>query len=426
MERNIWDFLDLLKSRGFNVVKLDNIGKEYDITRIAYNTYDTTIAYVKGSRYPIYTNILNDRKKLYLALNVDTDIDAYKKIKYSIDNPSKPREDNFNMYFEESNDLLDKIPFIKYYKEDGGFYLTSAIYCACMDGVCNSSYHRTMYMDPYRATLRIVPRHLYRMYNESLKRNKELPVAVILGVHPVIELAASLSPPYGVYEIFIAHSLLPNSFKIVQTPLYRIPIPSTASIVLEGVISKDVDWEGPFVDILRIPDKRRKQPIFKLEKVYVNKQFDPMVHAIVPGLNEHILLMGFPREVFIWDTVSRVADVKAVRLTPGSGGWLTAVISIRKRVEGEGKNVILAAFTGHPSLKTVIVVDDDINIDDYSEIDWAISTRFQASKDLVIIGSAKGSTLDPSGNEGVGDKIGIDATCPLNCPRELFKRVEIP
>ncbi|MEM4962262.1 MAG: UbiD family decarboxylase, partial [Acidilobaceae archaeon] len=112
-------------------------------------------------------------------------------------------------------------------------------------------------------------------------------------------------------------------------------------------------------------------------------------------------------------------------LTPASGGWLHAVISIDKRHEGDGKNAILAAFAAHPSLKHVVVVNSDIDPDDLGQVEWAIATRFQADKDLIIIRNVRGSTLDPSSKDGLTAKMGLDATKPINAGLE-FERGRIP
>lgn len=424
---SVWEFFDVLKEHGYVLSSKGLIEREYVFTRIVSREEKPVIASVNNSFAKIYGNIIGSREMVHVALNVRNDIDAYKKLLQAINNPVKPALDSFGKYFEEIDSDLGKLPFIKYYREDGGYYLTSAIYCACIRDLCNASYHRTMLLDRYRAVLRIVPRHLYMIHEEYRSMGKDTPVAIILGVHPVIEIASATSPPFGVYELYVANSLVDNKLVVAYTPNYGIPVPVAASIVVEGVISKDEEeWEGPFVDILRLADKKRRQPVFKLKSIYVNKEFDPVVHGIVPGFGEHMILMGYPREALIWDSLRRVVDVRAVRLTLGSGGWLHAVVSIRKKSEGEGKNAILAAFTGHPSLKSVIVVDDDINIDDPCEVEWALATRFQASRDLVVIYGSRGSSLDPSGVDGVVDKIGFDATIPVSKDKDLYRKARVP
>ncbi|MEM3193540.1 MAG: UbiD family decarboxylase, partial [Candidatus Bathyarchaeia archaeon] len=151
--------------------------------------------------------------------------------------------------------------------------------------------------------------------------------------------------------------------------------------------------------------------------------------ALLPGGPEHMLLMGLPREAAIYDAVSKVVpEVRAVNLTMGGCGWLHAVISIRKQSDGDAKNALLAAFAAHPSLKHAVIVDEDVDVFNMSDVEWAIATRFQASEDLMIIRNVRGSTLDPSADmeTGLTTKVGLDATAPLTHPRDRFERARVP
>jgi len=117
-----------------------------------------------------------------------------------------------------------------------------------------------------------------------------------------------------------------------------------------------------------------------------------------------------------------------VNLSKGGCGWLHAVISVEKQLDGDGENALLAAFAAHPSLKHAVVVDSDINVYDASEVEWAIATRFQADEDLIVVKKARGSTLDSSADQetGMTTKVGVDATRPFGKPKEKFERAKIP
>ena len=101
-------------------------------------------------------------------------------------------------------------------------------------------------------------------------------------------------------------------------------------------------------------------------------------------------------------------------------------VQIAKRQEGEAKNVMLGAFAGHYDVKHVTVVDEDVDIHDPAEVERAVATRFQADRDLVIVPQAQGSKLDPSTRDGVGAKMGLDATRPLDADPMKFKRIRVP
>ncbi|RLF09315.1 MAG: UbiD family decarboxylase, partial [Thermoprotei archaeon] len=182
-------------------------------------------------------------------------------------------------------------------------------------------------------------------------------------------------------------------------------------VVIEGVIKPGEEaLEGPFLDLTGTYDEARRQPVIKVRRVYARR--GALYHAILPAGWEHRLLMGMPKEVAIWDAVRHVVpEVKSVRLTPGGCNWLHAVVAIKKQWEGDGKNAALAAMAGHPSLKHVVVVDHDVDVDDPVAVERAIALNVQGDADLFMVKGARGSSLDPSASkQGVTCKIGIDAT----------------
>ncbi len=428
METLLNDYLDNLIKAGIKKpVELGDLSPEYEPTRAISTNRDKLVFFtVEGSPYTCYSNVLVNRKDLYYLLDVEDDIEAYEKILEATMSPEEMELADFNEYYRLADNNLYDIPFIKYYREDGGYYLTSSIIVSCIEGICNASFHRMMRLNESEAAVRIVPRHLERIVGEYHRRGMDAPVAVLLGLHPIYELAAATSPPYGLYEFSIASRLLGDNL-YVRTPVHEIPVPPYAGIVMEGVITRKREREGPFVDILRIPDRVREEPVLRVERIYVNRLRSPLIHAILPGMDEHYMLMGFPKEPLIYDSVRRVSPgVRAVRLTRGGSGWLHAVVSIHKTRRGEGVNAGLAVVTGHPSVKHVVVVDEDIDVDDPFMIEWAIATRVRGGEDILVVRNARGSTLDPRGRDGIGDKVIIDATKPLDEPWDKYRMAGIP
>jgi len=402
----------------------DDIGSVSEpIAKTLFNVNKpTTYRVEKRWKGKFVSGLLPNRNYLKRMFGAKNDVDIFKIFLDAFKNAktSLLKEESFNEYFKFLGSNFENVMPPKIYAEDGAPYMTASIFIACVDDVCNASVHRVMVVGAYDARVRVVPRHLYQL----LKRREPLPVAVVIGVHPMVLLAASSSPPFGVFELGIAAKLL-NGLRVCLTPNYSIPVPCGASIVIEGLLGGEYAPEGPFVDILGIVDDVRDQPVLKPVSVYVNKIYEPLYHVIVQASKEHMLFMGFPREASIYDIVSRVTpNVVNVRLSFGGGSWLHAIISIRKDIEGIAKNVILAAFAGHPSLKHVVVVDDDIDIDNPLSVEWAIATRFQANKDLVVVCDSRGSSLDPSSQNSLTCKVGIDATKPLGSNKEdKFRRV---
>ncbi len=325
---------------------------------------------------------------------------------------------------------LSKIPVLKHFERDAGPYITSAIVSAITpDGeVENVSTHRLLVLDEDQLAIRLVPRNLHKLWEMAKEEKRDLEVAIALGLHPAVALAASSPVPFGVSEFGIANALLENNLRLIRCETVDAYAPADAEIILEGVISahKEV-MEGPLVDATGTYDAQRSQPIIELTGM-MHRQ-DYLYQALLPSGAEHKLLMGLPRETLIWRAASKVVPlVEAVNLSKGGCGWLHAVLSIEKQTDGDAKNALMAAFAAHPSLKHAIVVDRDINVFDCEEVEWAIATRFQADEDLTVIPSARGSTLDPSGNQETGSttKMGLDATRPLTKAREKFELAEIP
>ena len=421
MRGSMLEFLD--------VVDVERIGgtlsRDFEVARVIreWQGRGPVIVYrVEGCPQDSASNLVDLRFKLYKALGVGSDEEAYLKILDAMSSPARPSVVGAPRLREAEGGLME-VPAVRFYEKEAGLYLSSAIFIACYDGVCNASIHRVLVKDKRVGVVRVVPRHLWELYLRAKSRGQDLPVSVVIGVHPAIMVAAASSPRFGVFEVDVASKLLGNLW-VYESPVHGNPVPLGSAVVIEGLLSRDMAEEGPYVDVIGTYDRVRNQPVLKVLKVYLD--VNELTHVILSGGLEASLLIGFTREAAIWEAVSKVvARVHKVRLTPASGGWLHAIISIDKRHEGDAKNAIMAAFAAHPSLKHVIVVDSDIDPDDPSQVEWAIATRFQADEDLVIVRNVRGSTLDPSSRDGLTAKMGIDATKPLNAGME-YEKPRIP
>lgn len=385
---------------------------------------------VEGTKTKIVANVCGTRRRICEALGIDQN-QFYQRLLEAWRSPKKPRTVDEGAVKEvvEEPDLL-RIPVLTHFERDAGPYITSAVvHAKSLDGnIENVSVHRLQVLDERHLAIRLVPRHLYKLWQMAREAEADLDVAIAIGVHPAVLLAASSSPPFGVCEFDVANTLLNDTLRLVKCKYVDAYAPADAELVLEGRISasKEVP-EGPFVDITGTYDAQRKQPI--VEVVNVMHREDYIYQALLPSGAEHKLLMGLPFEAAIYEAVSKVVPkVYAVNLSVGGGGWLHAVISIEKQLDGDAKNALLAAFAAHPSLKHAVVVDSDIDVFNISDVEWAIATRFQASEDLLVIENVRGSTLDSSANQetGLTTKMGIDATRPLSKSKEKFERAKIP
>ncbi|MDW0170043.1 MAG: UbiD family decarboxylase, partial [Nitrososphaeraceae archaeon] len=325
---------------------------------------------------------------------------------------------------------LFHLPIVTHFEKDSGAFITSSLVIAKdkETGTQNLSTHRLLGLDKKRMAIRMVEgRHLHKCFTSAKDHNEDLPVSIIIGTHPAVSVAAAYQAPYGENELNIANSLMRNKLSLTKSPGTGLNVPTNSEILLEGRILADETAEEQMVEMLRTYDIKRKQPVFELDKIYLTS--DPIYHDILPGYGEHRLLMGLPIESKIFHSVKDVIPgTRKVHLTDGGSNWLVAVIQIKKRLEGEPKNAIIAAFAGHPSLKIAIVVDDDIDPTNPIEVEYAISTRCQADKDLVAISNSKGSSLDPSSDQNnlLTTKMGIDATATLLKSKDRFEIAKIP
>jgi UbiD family decarboxylase len=320
--------------------------------------------------------------------------------------------------------IIDKIPLVMYYSKYERYYSSASILLAIdpETGQQNASFHRMMYLEDNRFSVRLVPRDLYSIYRKNQNSELDTKVVVICGVHPAVSLAAATSYP-NVNELQLANTFLKGGLKCMR--IGSIDVPVNSEVIMVGrLLHNLVAEEGPFVDITGTWDEIRKEPVLEVEKLYVKD--NPIWQIILPGGPEHRLLMGLTQEPRILNIVrNAVPSIGDVVLTPGGSGWLHAVVSIQKLHEGEGKNAGLAALSAHPSLKRVIVVDSDIDINNSKNVEWALATRLRPDEDIIIVKGARSSSLDPSSaGSGTAAKWILDATIPLNRDKRDFERVE--
>ena len=385
---------------------------------------------VKGSNMKVAANVLGTRRRIALSINAKNENMIQERINEAIRNkPEKTNIEKGNVWKKNSRSLYD-LPIITHFEKDSGAFITSSLVFArdSETGYQNLSTHRLLRIDKKRMAIRMVEgRHLHKCFTSAKEHGDDLPVSIIVGAHPAVSVAAAYQAPYGENELKMANSLLNDKLSLIQSPGNGLHIPKYSEILLEGRILADETAEEQMVEMLRTYDIRRKQPVFELDKIYLTA--NPIYHDILPGYGEHRLLMGLPIESKLFQSVKDVVSgTKAVHLTDGGSNWLVAVIQINKKLEGEPKNAIVAAFAGHPSLKISIVVDEDIDPTNPTEVEYAISTRCQADKDLLIIPNSKGSSLDPSSDQKnlITTKIGIDATATLLKSKERFEIAKIP
>lgn len=403
----------------------DELSCEFEVAKVLrqYPKDTVILTNVKNSEMPVVSGICNTREKIAKSINCEVN-EITSKIIEASDNPIKV--ENFTDFSEYNTTEADlsKLPLLTHYKRDGGAYITSGVVFARdpETGIQNASIHRMMVLDDKRLAIRIVPRNLYTYFQKAQKLNKDLEIAIAIGMDAAILLASTTSIPIDYNEMDVANAFKNGELTLIKTES-ELEVPQ-ADIILEGKISvTETTAEGPFVDLTDTYDIIRDQPIITLSKMHIKKD-NPCYHAILPAGFEHKLLQGLPQEPRIYKSVKNaVPTVETVALTEGGCCWLHAVISINKQTEGDGKNAIMAALSAHPSLKHAVVVDTDVDVFDPQDVEYAIATRVKADRDIMIVPNVRGSSLDPvAESDGTTTKLGVDATKSLKTI-EKFERV---
>ena len=370
---------------------------------------------VKGHSMPVVSNVCSTRDLVCLGLGIDR-ADLIETLARAADSRGEPEVVPATGYSEVDPDLT-RLPVLTYHREDAGPYIASGIVVAA-DGEhgLNASYHRALVKDAGTLVLRILERHLHLYMQRGLRR-----FALCIGNPIPVLVASAMSVELGTSELAIADAL--SRTRLFELEGHVVP---PSEIVLLCKFTGELADEGPFLDLTETFDVIRKQPVARVEKILVRE--NAPFHALLQGDLEHKVLMGMPREPTIFREVSKVCTCLDVLVTPGGCSWLHAVVRIRKQRGDDGRKAIDAAFRGHGSLKHVYVVDEDIDAGDPGQVEWAMATRFQGDRDLIVRPREKGSSLDPSADLATREttKVGFDLTVSDSGHAGSFRRAVPP
>jgi UbiD family decarboxylase len=410
------EFIEQTRESGDLVVIERPVSVNFELANVAHALEGRPVLFENINDYPgwrVCAGPCSDRKYFSMSLGVPVEALTH-HLSQAIENPQRPPIVAGGPCQEvvlESFDLHN-LPILLHLPEDAGHYIASnVVITRDIELGRNMCYHRLLRLDNKRFAARIIENR--GTYNAFQKVEGDLPIAICIGVSLATHLAASMSPPPGVDELSVAQALAPTP--LVKCLTNDLEVPADAEIVLEGRITRQMTSEGPFMDLTETMDIIRDQPVIEID--LVTHRHNPIYHALLPGGLEHKLLMGMPREPTIFAEVNKVTRCTGVVITPGGASWLHAVVQIDKQGPEDGRKAVEAAFRGHGSLKHVWVVVTDVDIYDPAAVEWAVATRFQADKDLMIFGDKSGSSLDPSGSHAPGQKsrtakMGLDCTIP--------------
>ena len=384
---------------------------------------------IKESNFYLITNLVGTRKRFALAVGGSED-NIHEKIISAIKTRKQPKIISSGKFMENKSKNLFSMPIVTHFEKESGPFITSSIAYAKNPetGKQNSSFHRLMPIDKTHFSIRMVEgRHLHRCFVDAKEHGEDLKIALTVGVHPAISIAGAYQAEWGKDEIDIANSLLNGNLTLTKLPLTGLNVPSDTEIVMEGKILHNKTHPEWMVEMLQTYDHKRSQPVFELENLYFRN--NPIFHDVLSGFSEHRLLMGMPIESKLNGVLKKdYPQIQQVSMTNGGCNWLHAVVQIKKKNKSDPKKIIKKTFDSHRSLKQVTIVDEDIDPNNAESVEYAMATRFQADKDLIIIKNVHGSSLDPSSDQQKlkTAKMGIDATRPLLKRIEGFELAKIP
>ncbi len=397
-----------------------------------------------GHRIPVVSGMMSKRSWIAEAMGVEEG-QLLERFRQAAEHPLASRVIESSaapcqeIVHGDAIDLQALLPIPTHSEHDSGPYITAGLVIARnpKTGVQNVSINRIQVHDARRMAILLLPRHLYGFYKLAEEAGEALDIAIAIGLDPLTMLASQAITPIDHDELEIAGALHGAPLKVVRCVSNGVHVPADSEIVIEGrILPKVREPEGPFGEFPKYYSAREAREV--IEVTAVTHVRNPIYHTIVPAEMEHLLLGAIPREATLLAHLQRShPGVTDVELSVGGVCRYHLWVQLDKKREGEAKNVILAAFGAHYDIKQVVVVDTDVNVHNPAEVEWAIATRFQAHRDLIVIEGAQGSILDPSTTvglpadapahlQGISAKMGLDATRPVTYSEHTFTRVRIP
>ena len=424
-------FVERLRAAG----ELIDLHQPVDIRHIAtlVDQSDKALMFHKviGYDMPVLSGIVRTQKRAIMSIGVETFREIEDKLQIGIDNPIGPQRVETSATEEiiltgDQVDLFKLVPMSSIY--DGGPMITAGVVMARdPEYGINSGVYRFMVKEKNLTGIDIVTPNNMRMYAQrAYEQGRPCPISISIGTHPMEVLGAGFRAPIGVDEMGIAGGVRGAPVPLGQCKTIDLPYVAGAEIVLEGEILP-IGWtqpEGRFGEFTGLMGGLHWNPNVRINAIMMRR--DPIYYALhMPWENTWL---AAPTRYQAIRRALRTAgvQVKDINVTLGGRAFWHAVISIKKQA-GEGKNALLAALSVM-DLKHVVVVDDDIDVNNPTEVEWAIATRVQGDRDVIVIPGARAKPLDPSlyitpGQVPTGAKVGIDATIGEGIPKERFERI---
>jgi 2,5-furandicarboxylate decarboxylase 1 len=422
MINDLRSFLKVLKENGelLEIKKEVNLKHEIGSVIATLERKGAEAAFfsnVKGHKIPVTGGLLSDHRKIALALDckieevsdrMEAALSANETIKpIVVENPLFKE----NIITGDDIDLFS-IPIPIHAPKDGGSFITAGVTISREQdlGRQNLSYQRMHIKSKNQTGVMINEwRHLKDFLDKAESEQKSLPVAVAVGVDPVVMIAAGIRTDLD--EMELACTLRGKPIEVAECHTSGLLVPAHAEFIIEGeIIAGMREEEGPLAEFTGHYGLLWKSPVFKVKAICHRN--NPIWQTLNGASYEHINLGNvLSREPALKKFTTYVSkSVKSVHIPPYGSGFL-ALISMDKKNEGEAKNVAMAAMVSHINIKTVIVLDTDVDIYNPADVLWALANRINPREDIFVVPNAQGHELDPaSDRNGIQNKMGIDAT----------------
>lgn len=330
---------------------------------------------------------------------------------------------------------LTRLPAHLQHGEDGGLYLSAGIDVSrSLDGARrNVGYRRLMLRGRQEAGVDLVaPSDLRNLYAEYVARKRPMPIAFVIGSHPADSVAAAGTWP-AADEVALLGALRGAPVPMAPCVTIDAEVPADAEVVLEGTLDPGgwSELEGPYGEFYGYYGRLKMNPVFHLTAITCRR--DALFQTLAIGgrhlaLTDTAQLNAVRTEAAVWAALATaVREPVAVHAPPSAGGVPHVRVALRPHAPGDARNAIAAAFGSLAEVKHVFVVDPDVDVFSDAQLEWALATRFQADRDLVVAGGMRAVPLDPSlRGARTGAKAGFDLTLPPDQAAGIARAVPEP
>jgi UbiD family decarboxylase len=420
-------FLDALERQGDLLRIKDEVDWAYEAAALTRQTSDIEgpallFERVKGSPYPLLSGLFAAQRRVALALEVPEPelFDAYRR------REERPRDAVLvergpcqEIVLTGAEADLTTLPIMRHYEKDGGRYVTAGLQVARHPetGRRNVAIYRLLLLDARRLTVYTPPgRHLRAIIEKNLDDGRPTEIATVIGAEPACQIATQARVPLGADEFAIAGGLREEPVPLVKCATLDLEVPATAEMVIEArTIPGELHPDGPFGEYPGTYSPVKQAPVMEITAITMRR--GALYQNALTGMpmTENHWMMQPAATAMVYREAYKISpEIRAVHVTPGGATRHHVVIAIRKRHDHEARNLGLALLAAPLGAKQVVVVDEDIDVFDPLQVEWAINTRVQADRDVIVVPNLYSPTLDPSApGERTSAKMAIDATVPL-------------